>query len=43
MVDVWKKDGDTWKLANRYVSKVLLPAGGPPGNTDAKPKAVVKK
>lgn len=22
VVDVWKKNGDTWKLANRYVSKV---------------------
>jgi ketosteroid isomerase-like protein len=22
VVDLWKKDGDTWKLANRYVSKV---------------------
>ena len=22
VVDVWKKDGDTWKLANRFVSKV---------------------
>jgi ketosteroid isomerase-like protein len=22
VVDVWKKDGDAWKLANRYVSKV---------------------
>jgi ketosteroid isomerase-like protein len=22
VVDVWKKDGDNWKLANRYVSKV---------------------
>jgi hypothetical protein len=21
-VDLWKKDGDTWKLASRYVSKV---------------------
>ena len=21
VVDVWKKDGDTWKLANRFVSK----------------------
>jgi hypothetical protein len=22
VVDVWKKDGDSWKLASRYVSKV---------------------
>ncbi|MGZ4873471.1 MAG: nuclear transport factor 2 family protein [Candidatus Angelobacter sp.] len=22
VVDVWKKDGDNWKLANRYVAKV---------------------
>jgi hypothetical protein len=22
VVDVWKKNGDTWKLANRYVAKV---------------------
>ncbi len=22
VVDVWKKNGDTWKLASRYVSKV---------------------
>ena len=22
VVDLWKKDGDAWKLANRYVSKV---------------------
>jgi hypothetical protein len=22
VVDLWKKDGDTWKLASRYVSKV---------------------
>jgi hypothetical protein len=28
VVDLWKKDGDTWKLANRYVSKVssIVPA-----------------
>ncbi len=28
VVDLWKKDGDTWKLADRYVSKVssVLPA-----------------
>ncbi|MGZ4845322.1 MAG: nuclear transport factor 2 family protein [Candidatus Angelobacter sp.] len=31
VVDVWKKDGDTWKLANRYVSKVssALPKEAP--------------
>jgi len=22
VVDVWKKNGDTWKLANRYVAKI---------------------
>ena len=22
VVDLWKKDGDNWKLADRYVSKV---------------------
>jgi hypothetical protein len=22
VVDLWKKNGDTWKLASRYVSKV---------------------
>jgi ketosteroid isomerase-like protein len=31
VVDVWKKDGDTWKLADRYVCKVgstpVLPTG----------------
>jgi len=28
VVDLWKKDGDTWKLANRYVSKIssVVPA-----------------
>ena len=28
VVDLWKKDGDTWKIANRYVSKVtsVVPA-----------------
>lgn len=31
VVDLWKKDGDTWKLANRYVSKVssVLPKKTP--------------
>jgi ketosteroid isomerase-like protein len=31
VVDLWKKDGDNWKLANRYVSKVssVLPKGTP--------------
>jgi Domain of unknown function (DUF4440) len=31
VVDLWKKDGDTWKLANRYVSKVssVLPKEAP--------------
>jgi hypothetical protein len=28
VVDLWKKGGDTWKLANRYVAKVgAVPAG----------------
>jgi len=22
VVDVWRKDGDSWKIANRYVAKV---------------------
>ncbi len=28
VVDLWRKDGDTWKIANRYVAKVAgtLPA-----------------
>jgi ketosteroid isomerase-like protein len=34
VVDVWKKTGDTWKLANRFVSKV---SSALPPNTDAKP------
>ena len=34
VVDLWKKSGDTWKLANRYVSKVSSQA--------AIPKAPVK-
>jgi len=31
VVDVWKKDGNAWKLASRYVSKVtsVLPAEAP--------------
>jgi ketosteroid isomerase-like protein len=31
VVDLWKKDGDTWKLANRYVSKIssVLPKEAP--------------
>jgi len=31
VVDLWKKDGDTWKLANRYVSKIssALPKEAP--------------
>jgi len=24
VVDVWKKDGETWKLVNRFVSKGKL-------------------
>jgi uncharacterized protein DUF4440 len=34
VVDVWKKNGDTWKLANRYVAKV--------GFVPVMPKADVK-
>lgn len=35
VVDLWKKDGDTWKLANRYVSKVssVVPAQTAPKPT----------
>jgi hypothetical protein len=29
VVDVWKKSGDSWKLANRYVSKVSSQASIP--------------
>lgn len=31
VVDLWKKDGDTWKLANRFVSKAssAVPAEAP--------------
>ncbi|MFI5105769.1 MAG: nuclear transport factor 2 family protein [Terriglobales bacterium] len=33
VVDLWKKDGDTWKLANRFVSKVssVVPKTKPTG------------
>jgi ketosteroid isomerase-like protein len=31
VVDVWKKDGDAWKLANRFVSKSVPGAVGPKG------------
>ena len=34
VVDLWKKNGDTWKLANRYVAKV--------GSVPFMPKADVK-
>jgi len=34
VVDLWKKDGDNWKLASRYVSKV--------SSTPSIPKAPVK-
>lgn len=31
VVDLWKKNGDSWKLANRYVSKVsATPTNGSP-------------
>lgn len=35
VVDLWKKDGDTWKLANRFVSKVssVVPAETAPKPT----------
>jgi len=35
VVDLWKKDGDTWKLANRYASKVtsVVPAQTAPKPT----------
>ena len=35
VVDLWKKDGDKWKLANRYVSKVssVVPAEPAPKPT----------
>lgn len=30
VVDLWKKNGDSWKLANRYVAKVsVLPENAP--------------
>jgi ketosteroid isomerase-like protein len=35
VVDVWKKDGDSWKLANRFVSKVSSVPFTP--KTDARP------
>ena len=35
VVDVWKKNGDSWKLANRYVSKVSSVPWMPKG--DVKP------
>lgn len=31
VVDVWKKDGDTWKLANRFVSKSGSASTAPKG------------
>jgi Domain of unknown function (DUF4440) len=34
VVDLWKKDGDTWKLASRYVSKVSSVV---PAQKDVKP------
>jgi len=35
VVDLWKKEGDSWKLANRYVSKVSSVPWMPKG--DVKP------
>jgi ketosteroid isomerase-like protein len=29
VVDLWKKDGDTWKLANRYVSRSSAVSAAP--------------
>lgn len=34
VVDLWKKDGDTWKLASRYVSKV---SSAVPAQKDTQP------
>jgi hypothetical protein len=31
VVDLWQKDGDTWKLANRYVAKVSSTPDMPKG------------
>jgi ketosteroid isomerase-like protein len=31
VVDLWKKDGDTWKLANRFVSKSSATSAAPKG------------
>lgn len=31
VVDVWKKDGDAWKLANRFVSKSSATSTAPKG------------
>lgn len=35
VIDLWKKDGDSWKLANRYVSRVssVVPAQAAPKPT----------
>ena len=35
VVDLWKKDGDNWKLANRYVSKFssVVPVTKPTGKS----------
>jgi hypothetical protein len=35
VIDVWKKNGDSWKLANRYVAKVSSVPFMPKG--DVKP------
>lgn len=39
VVDLWKKSGDSWKLANRYVSKV----GSIPENVKVQPKPTGKE
>lgn len=39
VVDLWKKNGDSWKLANRYVAK----AGSIPENVKPQPKPTGKE
>jgi Domain of unknown function (DUF4440) len=39
VVDLWKKSGDAWKLANRYVSKI----GSLPENVKLQPKPTGKE
>lgn len=42
VVDLWKKDGDNWKLANRYVSKVSSRPTMPKASGQAHRKAVIR-